>query len=343
MIHRGGGTGTRALRRLLVHIGCPKGGSSAIQAGLRANCETLAAQGVCVPGPDIRSESPVTGSHAEFFDTFVHDRQARDIPNFGDLLDAQADERDASTIVLSAENLCNPMGFQKIFRSLQDRFDMRIVMYVRRQDDFLESAWQQWEVKRGGSLLAWMIKCIDTHGNWLQVLAPWADAFGDERTVARVFDRRRLAGGDVFADFCQLLGVDASGLEPPGEVNVGLNPLLTRLVEGRPYLFDGPHDSAFYDALRVLAKDLVERNGTVAPLFNSEEAEAVMLRYEQSNEQFRQRYLPEEECPLFPLRRETPARPETALDIAAFERELLQAQIFNLHKQVKALSERIDQ
>lgn len=326
----------------MVHIGCSKGGSSAIQAGLRVNCEALAAQGVCVPGADLRSESPVTGSHGEYFDAFVCDRQAQDIPNFGDLLDAQADEHDASTIVLSAENLCNPMGFQKIFRKLRDRFDVRIVMYVRRQDDFLESAWQQWEVKRGGSLLAWMIKCIDTHGNWLQILAPWAEAFGDGHTVARVFDRRRLAGGDVFVDFCQLLGVDASPLKPPGEVNVGLRPSLTRLVEGRRYLFDGPHDNEFYDTLRVLAKDLVERNGVVAPLFNSEEAEAVMLRYEQSNERFRQRYLPEEQCPLFPLRRETPARPEP-VDIASFERELLQLQIFNLHKQVKALSERVDQ
>lgn len=328
------------MRRLVVHIGCPKGGSSAIQTGLRANCEALATQGVCVPTPDMCLASPVTGSQADFFETFVCDRQAQDIPNFGDLLDAQADQRNASTIVLSAENLCNPMGFQNIFRKLCNRFDMRIVMYVRRQDDFLESAWQQWEVKRGGSLLAWVINCIGIHGNWWNILAPWADAFGNERTVVRIFDRRRLVGGDVFKDFCDVLGVDASSLQSPGEVNTRLSPLLSRLVEGRDYLFAGPHDSEFYDALRTLAKELVEKNKGVAPLFSSDEAEAVMLRYEASNDRFRQRYLPEEEGPLFPLRREPPVSTEPELDIASFERELLQLQIFNLHRQVRALTER---
>ena len=331
----------RALRKLVVHIGCPKGGSSAIQTGLRVNREALAAQGVSVPSHDLLGGSCVTGSQAAFFDTLVRDRQARELPNFGDLLDAQAADRGASTIVLSAENLCNPMGFERVFAAVRERFDVRIVMYVRRQDDFLESAWQQWEVKRGGSLLAWMIRCIGIHGNWLEILTPWADTFGDDHTVVRVYDRRRLAGGDVFTDFCAVLGVDASQLEPPGEVNVGLNPLLSRLVEGRDYLFDGPHDGEFYDALRHLAKRLVEKNGVVAPLFSPKEAEAVMARYNASNERFRKRFLPQAKYPLFPARRDAAASSEAGWDVASFERELLQLQIFNLHKQVKAMSDRL--
>ena len=329
------------MRRLIVHIGCAKGGSSAIQAGLRANHAALAAQGVVVASKDLRCGSTVTGAQAAFFDSLVCDRQARDVPNLGDLLDALADEQDASTIVLSAENLCNPMGFEKIFATVRERFDTRIVMYVRRQDEFLESAWQQWDVKRGGSLLAWLVECIGIHGNWLEILAPWADSFGDERMMVRVFDRQRLAGGDVFQDFCAALDVDASALQTPGEVNVGLTPLLNRLVEGRGYLFDGPHDSAFYDSLRDLAKALVERDEPAARLFSSAEAEAVMLRYEQANERFRQRYLPNEKGPLFALRREAPARGAAPVEMAAFERELLQLQIFNLHKKVQALSQRL--
>ena len=329
------------MRKLIVHIGCAKGGSSAIQAGLRTNHAALATQGVVVASADLRCGSEITGSQAGFFDSLVCDRQAHDVPNLGDLLDALADEHDASTIVLSAENLCNPMGFEKIFAKVGDRFDTRIVMYVRRQDEFLESAWQQWEVKRGGSLLAWLVKCIGIHGNWLEILAPWADTFGDERMVARIFDRKRLAGGDVFQDFCAVLEVDAAALHPPGEVNMGLTPLLNRLVEGRGYLFDGPHDGAFYDSLRDLAKDLVERDELAGRLFSSAEAEAVMLRYEQANERFRQRYLPNEKPPLFAYQREAPARSTAPVDMASFERELLQLQIFNLHKKVQALSKRL--
>ena len=327
------------MRKLVVHIGCAKGGSSAIQAGLEANCDVLAAQGVCVPSHDLEAASHVNGAQGAFFETFVQDRKAQPIPDLADRLDAQADERDAPTIVLSAENLCNPVGFEKVFAALRDRFDVSIVMYVRRQDDYLQSAWQQWIVKRGESLLAWMIACIGVDGDWLRLLTPWAETFGDDRVRVLVFDRQRLAGGDAFSDFCELLGVDASAFAPPGEVNAGLSPLLSRVVEGRDYLFDGPHDSRFYDSVRALAGDFVVKNGSGAPLFSVAEAAAIMSRYERSNEALRHRFLRQENGPLFPVRRNGPSRPEPAVDVAAFERELLQLQIFNLHKQVQALTD----
>ena len=329
------------MRKLVVHIGCAKGGSSAIQAGLRENRDALRAQGVCVPSHDLEADSHVTGAQGAFFETFVHERKAREIPHLGDRLDAQAAASDASTIVLSAENLCNPLGFERAFGPLRERFDMRIVMYVRRQDDYLQSAWQQWIVKRGKSLLAWMIGGVGLNGDWLRLLTPWADVFGDDRISVRVFDRQRLVGGDAFLDYCELLGVDAGGFQSPGEVNAGFTPLLSRVVEGRDYLFDGPHDSRFYDSVRELAGDFVAKNGASAPLFTAEEAAAIMRRYTRSNEGLRRRFLPHVKGPLFPLRRDAPQRARPVKDVAAFERELLQLQIFNLHNQVQALHRKV--
>ena len=187
----------KALKSLLVHIGCAKGGSSAIQAGLRLNQEELVRRGVAVPGTDLTSTSTVTGTHAAFFESRLQERRATPLPELADLLDETAASANASTVVISAENLSNPNGFEAIFASLADRFDVRILLYVRRQDDFLESAWQQWDVKRGGSLLAWMIRNIRVRGDWCRVVGPWADVFGDERILTRVYDRDLLVGGDV--------------------------------------------------------------------------------------------------------------------------------------------------
>ena len=322
-------------RTLLIHIGCPKGGSSAIQRALRLNWRELASRGVAVPTSDLRPESEVTGTQASFFETSVRDRQANPIPGLGDLLEAAADAHAASMIVLSAENLSNPMGFEKLFAELAERFDIRILMYVRRQDDFLEASWQQWDIKLGGSLLAWMIKSIGVRGNWGATLEPWATAFGDDRITVRVYDRERLIGGDVFLDFCDALGQDPEGLTAPGEANPSLSPMLSRMIEGAEYLFDGPHDHAFYESLRKLAPDLVDLVAGDPRLLTDEEAHAVMSVYAQANERFRRRYVPHVKRPLFRAQRPPSDRPRMSQDV--FERQLLLLQIFNLHKEIEEL------
>ena len=322
------------MKRLVVHIGCAKGGSTAIQTGLRLNHEALLRQGVWVPSEDLAPESEVTGVHGDYFQSFVRDRKAMEIPDLHDKLDAQMAGNGASTVVISAENLSNPMGFEERLAPLAAHFDISIVLYVRRQDEFLEAAWQQWEVKRGASLLSWMIKCTGIHGNWLEIVSPWAAVFGDERIVARVYDRRRLVGGDAFLDFCSVLDVDAARFWLPGELNASFTSLLSRVVEGRPYYFDGTHDDDFYASVRELAADVVLKGPASPPLFEAEEAAEIMARYRKSNERFRQRFLPNWQGPLFPEKhRERSTR--SVRDVAAFERELLQLQVFNLHKKLR--------
>lgn len=323
------------MRKLVVHIGCPKGGSSAIQKALRLNHAGLASRGIAVPSRDLDPESEITGSHAAFFDSCVRQRRATPIPGLGDLLESAAERQAASTIVLSAENLSNPLGFERLFEDLADRFEISIVLYVRRQDEFLEASWQQWDVKLGGSLLAWMIRNVGRRGDWCSTIEPWARAFGDERIVARVHDRGRLVLGDSFFDFCDVLGQDPTGFDAAGATNAGLTPMLSRMVEGNAGLFDGPHDQEFYDSVRELAPDLVRKTSSTPGLFGPDESRAIMAAYARSNEQFRKRYLPHVKRPLFPVDRPNQDAPREPQDV--FERRLLQRQIFDLHQRVEKL------
>lgn len=323
------------MKRLVVHIGCAKGGSSAIQRGLRDNADSLAEQGIVVPSRDLLPESAVTGRHTEFFESFVEGRVATEIPRFDELLSVAAGE--ASTIVLSAENLSNPTEFEQEFAKLKGSFRVFVVLYVRRQDQFLASAWQQWNVKEGESLLAWVAKGVGVYGNWLRVIEPWADTFGDDHIVARVHDRDRLVGGDVFLDFVDVLGADATLLEVPGETNPSLNSTLSRLVEGRSFLFDGPHDGTFYASVRELAPDHVLKEAAHQPLFSAHEATEIVSRYQPSNMEFQRRYLPHIKGPLFAPVRSDDAAVAGPTNLDALERGFLQQQIFSLHKQVMEL------
>ena len=323
------------MKKLIVHIGCGKGGSSAIQRGLRLNVAALAEQDIVVPSSDLDPRSVVTGRHTEFFESLVERRAATDIPSLGDLLDAAAGDG-ASTLVLSAENLSNPTGFEKTFAKLKGRFDVFIVLYVRRQDEYLASSWQQWNVKEGHSLLSWVAKGVGIRGDWLRVVEPWAATFGDDHIIARIFDRERLVGGDVFLDFADVLDADAARLEAPGQENLGLSAVVSRLVERRGFLFDGPCDQAFYESLRELAPDHFQGNNDL-PLFGSHEAKAILSRYRQSNEAFRRRYLPHLKGPLFAPVRGQGEGAATSPNVEALERGFLQRQIFGLHQQVAEL------
>ena len=325
------------MRELIVHIGCPKGGSSAIQHALRSNRAKLASKGIVVPSRDLRPKSEVTGSHAVFFESCIRQRRATRIPGLGDLLESAAGADAAATVVLSAENLSNPLGFERLFEDLVGRFNISIVLYVRRQDEFLEASWQQWDVKLGGSLLSWMIRNVGRRGDWSATVEPWARAFGDEHIIARVHDRSRLVLGDSFLDFCDVLGQDPAEFAAAGTTNPGLTPMLSRMVEGNVGLFDGPHDQGFYDSVRELAPDLVAKTPAAPGLFSPDESRAIMAAYARSNEQFRKRFLPHIKRPLFPMDRPNQQTAQPRQDV--FERQLLQRQLLELQKRVEGLRE----
>ena len=75
-------------------------------------------------------------------------------------------------IVLSAENLSNPMGWHNLFVPVSEKYELEVVLYVRRQDDFLLSACTalvlQASLTTSGG---WLTRCVGVMGNWRLSLA----------------------------------------------------------------------------------------------------------------------------------------------------------------------------
>ena len=217
--------------RVVLHIGGAKCGSSAIQACLARNADCLGERGVCVPGTALDFGSDVTGEQIWFFENAaVAGDHALVANHLTDLVDA-ARERGFSTVVISAENLCNHATLAPVFADGLSETDTRIVFYVRRQDDFLISSWQQWNLKRYPSLEAFLEARAGKDARWFSMIEPWAEAFGDDRISVRPFVRSRLVDGDVVTDFFRAAGIPQDGLKPLArDANPSFDESLARLA-----------------------------------------------------------------------------------------------------------------
>jgi len=199
---------------LLVHIGRPKVGSTALQGFLNYNRQALAAKGICYPRTGLYQ-----GASHQFSLVFL--------PNLPDYpvvasvatdqlyaqLAQEVTEAGTGRAVLSSEHfwLVKPQLLKPL---LLEHFDVRIVAYLRRQDDVLLSSFIQ-EI-RGGSL---SLDCpmddylADRHRlkllDYDAVLRKWEKAFGQENIEVRLYENLQ-PGSGIVRDFLSLLGVEDS-------------------------------------------------------------------------------------------------------------------------------------
>ncbi len=279
--------------RLIVHVGSGKCGSSAIQSFLATNAAALRADGILVPGVDLDLTSHQRGNQLRLFNHGMGtDGFEEDITFRLAKLRRQMDEHGWHTLVVSAENLLNPRGFHRLFQPSAEVFDIGIVAYVRRQDDLMVSAWQQWHLKRYESFDAYAKK-VSGSLNWYDRLEPWRAGYGDSAMTVRIFARDRLEGGDVVADFGHHVGIDVGCYQPVAEANKTLHERFNRVANTyRDVLFDGPHDHRFYTFLEELLGEKAYKDYRGSILLTLGQRQAIFEQYREANEQLRQQYFP---------------------------------------------------
>lgn len=207
-----------ARRRLVVHIGMPKAGSTTIQHMLRASALRLRELGVEMPIDTRGAVEPRLRGLPGVVPGMGSDRRHHlERTETWDTLGAQLRRSTARQFVISDEGLLSTALATppKQVARLADGSgrDLRLVAYVRPQYQYLESRYSQW-VKDGvqwlpfdafvGAALA--LRPIDQHPwlNYRQVFGRWRDVFGDRLTVVPL-ERSSLTHG-LWAHFLQLLG-----------------------------------------------------------------------------------------------------------------------------------------
>lgn len=220
------------MRRLILHIGAHKTGTTALQHSLSVNRALLAAQGAAYVS------SPEAGQLHHYLGFAVRGAL---LPEGFVAFDAEvlADRlagADQDLVLASSENFS--FFFQRapiaaLHAALRARFDdIRVVCYLRRQDRHAVSHHQegakpnrQAEGQLWGHALTALPAASPDHALYLDYdrrLGLWADVFGAEHLALRVYDRALLTGGDIVADFLALVGLDGTGFTALGDRNVSL-------------------------------------------------------------------------------------------------------------------------
>lgn len=222
----------------------------------------LRSAGVLIPDTNMGLDDTINGQQVFFFERLrqMDADAARSLWRAKcDRLLAVARSEGLHTIVVSAENLLNPTSVALLIDEIDA--EVEIIAYVRRQLDYLVSAWQQWYLKAYRSVDVFLHLNLGTVANWNLCLAQWESTFGRERIQIRRFDRTTLKGGDVVTDFRHTAGLPAapSALQVE-QVNTSYSDGFTALAMRVTDKFDTfAQYRAFYAMLSSLAGELADR------------------------------------------------------------------------------------
>jgi hypothetical protein len=279
--------------RLVLHIGAGKCGSSAIQYFLYRNAGALRRSGVLVPDKNLDTTADISGQQAWLFQeamtapcpaTLTHAKFAA--------IKKEMSSANLHTVVVSAENLMNGDAFAKACAPAAEVFDdIKIVSYIRRQDDFLISAWCQWWFKMYASLGEYIGNTARHAAHWSQIMKPWEDIFGANRIAVRLFQSGNLVNNDIVDDFAETAGIARDGRVPnPQKANVALNEILVEIAHDIREIFVSPHDIKFLQlASNILGESAVKAHRG-STLLSLEQRRDIMSYYDACNREIKQRY-----------------------------------------------------
>ena len=306
------------MHRLTVHIGAPKTGSTYLQRLLHGNRERLLSeQGILYPEVSLRGFGHhdlaflINGGYPDWA-----------IPQEKSLATLASELRIAVTghrgdIILSSEDFYLFPQPQALRRLLQDcgaldGRELRILIYIRRQDD-VHASWFNQTVKAQGATHT-LEECIEKYfklWDYNLQLEPWAATLGPGAVCVRRFDPAAFAGGALRSDFLQHAGiVDAGLVPPPDETNLSLNRDLLEFQRRLNRLpLQAVHKRRFHRQLMELSRRSAGQGSfDERPWLTLEQRRALMSRYRESNERLSRTWFGGE--PVFPgpdARAEVPA------------------------------------
>jgi hypothetical protein len=302
---------------LYLHIGPDKTGTTTIQKFLEVNREALAAQGYLVP------KSPGLQRHFKLYLYGFDDakmikepawRNRSETPEvfrkaFRTDLAAEVKQSDARVAVLSDEGLfrLGPKEVARIQKLLSGLFDrIFVLLYLRRQDDHVLSRYQQ-IIKTGSTTMTLTEYMRGRHPYYYyaQILKRWADRFGKENVLPRLFDRTTFVGGDLLSDYVHAVGLPGpDGFAPVGSQNVGLDAASTEFLR----LYKKAYHQKTGQELHPLRQDtrliqfLEARSGGTKLQMSDQRREKFMSRWQKTNASVARDYFGREDGVLFPVR-----------------------------------------
>lgn len=211
-------------KRLILHIGGHKTGSTSIQKALYLNRDSLREQGYRLFSLSPEGVDNQDGKPALWIRPITESPNRSLGAHIEDGLAAALGSMDGS-VIFSQENLSWVFAKDELlaFRSkLKESFDqITVIAYLRRQDQLAISHHQEGSKNHyamssryyGDSekALPPYQEHFDLYLDYHKRLGMWADVFGDDNLILRLFERDRMKSGDSVQDFGNALGLILTG------------------------------------------------------------------------------------------------------------------------------------
>lgn len=306
------------MKTLYLHIGTPKTATTAIQRFCEDNQSILNKYGYDYPAFAYRYSNVGIWRNGHFLVGKMFDEEGkRDFAREDAIFEEgfrtiyELFEK-YDNIVLSDEGIWHfgikgRTGFlERMQRELEKgRFTLKIIVYLRRQDDFLYSWWNQ-QVKEGmhpSSVFNWerMTKELPfIKLDYYSVLEQYAGVAGRENIIVRLFDRNKFFGNSIHADFLNAIGLQFSDeWKLSDEVqNLSLTKNdneIKRILNEIPAL-DAKSNQVFRKVLQDCSEYAPDDNKY--GMFSKEETAEFLSQYEEGNRKIAKEYLGTE-APLF--------------------------------------------
>lgn len=191
---------------LYLHIGTSKTGTSSIQNFMAGNLRILWRSCSCLY-PNMKGRHFLNGNFINHMSLFNSCDEKTILLKIRQAV-SFSKKNGKKKIVLSAESLFESgegLELAKKILSIPD-VSLKVIVYLRRQDTWLESAWKQWGYKISDNRDIYdYIQKRDC--NWYTRLKIWENAVGKERLIVRCYEKEQLPEG-LIADFLSLIGID---------------------------------------------------------------------------------------------------------------------------------------
>jgi len=270
-----------AKKKLFLHIGLHKTGTSAIQHALFHAHDRLRAEGVLYP----KSVAWYDHSHHSLLLPFWREE---DYSAQFDLLDSEVRAAACPVLILSSELFPNTFEQEGRFPALWERVSrladkIEVILYVRRQDHLAASVFKQWcksdDLKLAMSPHDFIADDVRINMDFEKYCRVWSALPKVTKLHLRSYDQDR---GDLLGSFISILGLPRSILE--GFAGVRANPTL----DGEQLVFrhyfnnlDLPQETS--DALLAYLLEHLPAK-PVLDIFTEGERRSLVAKYAASNE-----------------------------------------------------------
>ena len=302
------------MKILYLHIGTTKTATTSIQRFLEQNNEVLKTKGYIYPASQHTYQNVNARRNGHFLVKNVtksgggrdHDLENKYLEEGYCMIAGLMENYD--NVILSDEAIWHTSSYQytDLFkdlknRALQDGYQVKIIVYLRRQDAFYLSRWNQAVKENFGADARmtcdqYMEESLKKDGkilNYAKKLDDIAAVFGKEHVIVRRYEPDSWLDGSVICDFMHAVGLPVSEEFLPLAENVNLRlgkneTELKRIINSNADL-SKKEVTCLGKYLQRQTKTHVEKNDTC--MLSADEVQEFLAPYETVNEYVAQTYI----------------------------------------------------